>query len=171
LRLLDLLITFMKIGLFSFGGGYAVVPLIAVEVVQLHHWFTAPEFANMLAMSQLVPGTLLGNVATFIGYRIWGWPGAVIALLGVVIPTSLVMGAVTYYYDRLQGHPLFQRVMDGIYPTLVALLASAMFFFAGNTHFTWQIILIILLSCGAMASRRLSVFWVLLGTAILGFLL
>jgi len=163
--------TFMKVGLFSFGGGYPVLPLIATEVVQRHHWLTASQFANLLAIAQLVPGPVLVNTASLVGYQVGGFSGALVGVLGVVLPTFIIMFVITYYYKLLYKHSLFRRLIRGFYPTLVALLASATVFFAQSSPFSWKVVVIAGLTCGAMATRRLNPFWILIGTAVLGVLL
>ncbi|HHW40843.1 MAG TPA: chromate transporter [Syntrophomonadaceae bacterium] len=163
--------TFLKVGLFSFGGGYPVLPLIATEVVQRHHWLTAPQFANLLAIAQLVPGPVLVNTASLVGYRVGGFPGALVGALGVVLPTFIIMFVITYYYQLLYRHSLFRRLIRGFYPTLVALLAGATVFFAQSSPLSWKVVVIAGLTCGALATRRLNPFWILIGAAVLGGLL
>ncbi|NPV28785.1 MAG: chromate transporter [Firmicutes bacterium] len=171
MNLLDFLFTFLKIGLFSFGGGYAVIPLIAAEVVQHHHWLTPSQFADLLALSQLTPGPLMVNAATFIGYRVAGVPGAVLGTLGVILPAFLLMLAITHYHQVFRDCALVRRLLRGLYPVVVALLAGAAFFFAQSTPFSWKVPLIAALACGVLATRRLDPFWVLVGAAFLGWLL
>ncbi len=167
----DFLMAFLKIGLFSFGGGYAVVPLIAVEVVQHHHWLTDSQLADLLALSQLTPGPLMINTATFIGYRVGGVSGALLGTLGIVFPAFLIMLFLTHYYKGFQESALIHRAIRGFYPIIVALLASAAVYFARSTPFSWKFPVIAGLTCGLLATRRLDPFWVLLGAAFLGWLL
>ncbi|MDH7576602.1 MAG: chromate transporter [Bacillota bacterium] len=171
MNLFDFLLTFVKIGLFSFGGGYAVVPLIAAEVVQHHQWLTASEFADLLALSQLTPGPLMVNTATFIGYRVGGVPGAALGTLGVVLPAFMIMLILTHYYRMFRERALVRRLLRGFYPVVVALLASATIFFARTTPFSWKVPVIAAFTCGTLATRRLDPFWTLIGAGCLGWLL
>lgn len=162
---------FFKVGIFSFGGGYAVLPLIANDVVQQYHWLTATQFADLLALAQLTPGPILVNTATLVGYRTAGAIGAVMALLGVLLPTFMVMLLLTCYYRRFSRQGPVQRLVRGFYPTLVALLVSTAFFLAANTPYSWQLPVIAGLTVAAMIWRRPNPFWILLIAGALGLLL
>ena len=89
---MQLFLSFLQIGLFSFGGGYAALPLIENQVITLHHWMTAPEFTDLITISQMTPGPIAVNSATFVGIRIAGIPGAVAATAGCVLHHHLYSG-------------------------------------------------------------------------------
>ena len=168
---LNLFLVFLKVGLFSFGGGYAVIPLITTDVVQKYHWLTATQFADMLALAQMTPGPVLVNTATLVGYRTAGLAGALCGVLGVVLPTFTLMLILTIYYRQLCQRGLVNRLARSFYPILVALLASAAFFLAANSSLTWQLPTIAGLTVAVMAWRRPNPFWILLIAGVLGLLI
>ncbi|MGD0622515.1 MAG: chromate transporter [Thermacetogeniaceae bacterium] len=168
---LDVFLVFLKVGLFSFGGGYAVIPVITADVVQQYHWLTATQFADLLALAQMTPGPVMVNIATLVGYRTAGLAGALLGVLGVVLPTFTLMLVLTYYYRWLSERGLVNRLARAFYPVLVALLASAAFFLAANSPLTWQLLVIAGLTVAVMAWRRPNPFWILLIAGVLGLLL
>ena len=96
--LINLFISFFKIGLFSFGGGYAALPLIQEEVVDMNSWLSLNEFNDLITISQMTPGPIAINSATFVGIRIAGLPGALAATFGCVLPSAVIVGAISYFY-------------------------------------------------------------------------
>jgi len=122
---LSLFGTFFKIGLFSFGGGYAMIPLISREVAQRHAWLTMGEFIDLIAISQGTPGPIAINSATFIGYKMGGFMGSVMATLGVVAPSFLVMSALTFAFLKWRNLEVVKSMFSGIRPVVVALIFAA----------------------------------------------
>jgi chromate transporter len=122
-----LFISFLKIGAFSFGGGYAAIPLIEAEVVLYRQWITGLHFADIIAISQMTPGPVALNTATFIGYTVGGFPGAIIASASVVIiPTALVL-TIAAVADRFFHTRWVRGALKGLRPALVALIAYSAF--------------------------------------------
>lgn len=122
---LQLFISFMKIGLFSVGGGYAAMPLIQNEVVTKHGWMTMTEFADIITISQMTPGPIAINSATFVGVQIAGIPGALAATIGCVFPSVVLMLLMGYLYTKYRNLSQIQGVLHGLRPAVVALIASA----------------------------------------------
>ena len=122
---LQLLISFFQIGLFSIGGGYAALPLIQEQVVDSHQWLTMSEFTNLITISQMTPGPIAINAATFVGNQIAGIPGSVVATLGCVLPSFLIVLTLAYFYFRYKNITIVQGILGGLRPTVVALIASA----------------------------------------------
>lgn len=122
---LQLLLTFMKIGLFSFGGGLAVLPLIEDELVHNLGWLSASEFVDILTLSEMTPGPIAINSATFAGNRVAGIYGGIVATLGVVLPSFIIVLTLAYLYFKYQNIDLLQGVIAGLRPAVVALIASA----------------------------------------------
>lgn len=122
---LQLFWSFFQIGLFSFGGGYAAMPLIQSQVVTQHGWLTLMEFTDLIAISQMTPGPIAINSATFVGMRIAGLGGAMVATLGNIIPSCIIVFTLAYLYKRYGNMPIIQGVMAGLRPTVVALILSA----------------------------------------------
>lgn len=122
----QLFITFFKIGLFSFGGGYAMLALIQNEVVTNHAWVTVGEFTNIIAVSQVTPGPIAINSATYIGYQASGsiW-GAFWATLGVTLPSVIVITILFLFLNKFKNSPYIQNAFRGLKPTVIGLILSA----------------------------------------------
>ena len=131
---LKLFITFFQIGLFGFGGGYAMLSMIQGEVVTGHNWITSSEFTDIVAISQMTPGPIGINSATYVGYtaainagysHAWGILGSTIATFAVVLPSFILMIAISKFFLKYQKHPMVEAVFRGLRPAVVGLLASA----------------------------------------------
>lgn len=125
MRLLQLFWSFFQIGIFSIGGGMAALPLIQNQVVNLHHWLTLTEFTDLITIAEMTPGPIAINSATFIGIRIAGIPGAIIATLGCIFPSCVIVSVLAWIYFRYKELTVVQGVLSGLRPTIAALIASA----------------------------------------------
>ncbi len=136
----ELLWSFIQIGLFSVGGGYASMPLIQAQVVDKYHWLTLTEFADIITISQMTPGPVAINSATFVGMRIGGIGGALVATLGCILPSCAIVLTLSWIYFKYRSVSVVQGVLAGLRPAVVALIASAgvtillMSFFGGATE-------------------------------------
>ena len=117
---------YFKIGLLGFGGGYAMLSFIQNEVVVKHAWIDAEEFTNILAISQMTPGPIGVNSATYIGYTVTGniW-GSVIATSAISIPSFIIVILISYYYNRFKENKIFKAALTGLKPATVGLIAAA----------------------------------------------
>jgi chromate transporter len=131
---LELLITFLKIGLFCFGGGYGMIPLIEREIV-IHNWLTSQEFVNIISISEMTPGPIAINTATFIGYKIGGIPGGILATAGVVLPSLILILGISYFLYKFHHQPIIKETIYCIRPVVLALIIQAVLFVAKNTFF------------------------------------
>ncbi len=122
---LELFWSFLQIGLFSVGGGYAAMPLIEHQVVELHNWMTMQEFVDIITISQMTPGPIAINSATFVGIQIAGLPGAIVATLGCVFPSCVIVLTLAWVYFRYRNLSVVQGVLGGLRPAVVAMIASA----------------------------------------------
>ena len=122
---LQLLWSFVQIGIFSFGGGYAVLPLIQQQVVADHHWLTVKEFTDVVTISQMTPGPIALNAATFVGTKTAGLAGAVVATIGCSLPTSILALIVGYFYYKYRSLSLVHGIFNGLRPAVVSLIATA----------------------------------------------
>ena len=122
---LQLFFSFLQIGLFSFGGGYAAVPLIQEQIVNIHGWLDMDQFTDLITISQMTPGPIAINSATFVGIRIGGIPGALVATLGCILPSCIIVTLLAKLYLKYQKLDVLQRVLDSLRPAVVALIASA----------------------------------------------
>ena len=124
---LKLFWSFFQIGLFSFGGGYAALPLIQDQVVTGHHWLTMKEFADVITISQMTPGPIAINSASFVGVKVGGVLGAMVATLGCVLPSLIIVLCLAYFYYRYRNLSTVQGVLNGLRPAVVAMIAAAGF--------------------------------------------
>lgn len=122
---LQLFFSFLQVGLFSIGGGYAAMPLIQSQVVELHPWLTLQEFTDLVTIAEMTPGPIAINAATFVGIRIAGVPGAVIATLGCIAPSLVLVSLLAYLYNRYRDLSVLQTVLACLRPVVVALIAGA----------------------------------------------
>lgn len=121
----QLFISFLKIGAFSFGGGYAALPLIQNEVVTNHHWLSMKDFTDLITISQMTPGPIAINSATFVGIRVGGLLGAIMATLGSVLPSILIVTVIAYLYLKYRNLAILQSILQSLRPAVVAMIASA----------------------------------------------
>lgn len=131
---LQLFYTFFKIGLFGFGGGYAMISLIQNEVVNRYGWLSSSEFTDIVAISQMTPGPIGINSATYVGYAavvnagydsFWGILGSASCTFAVVLPSFILMLSICHFFLKYQKHPVTESVFKGLRPAVVGLLAAA----------------------------------------------
>lgn len=125
--LLSLYWTFTKIGLFTIGGGYAMIPLMEAEMINRSGWLTAAEFLDIVAVAEMTPGPVAVNAATFIGYRLAGVPGSLLATLGVITPSLVILLLLGRFLMGVIQNPRSERFFKGLRPALIALILTASF--------------------------------------------
>lgn len=123
--LTKLFLSFLKIGAFSFGGGYAMLPLIKKEIIEVHGWLTLKEFIDILAVVEMTPGPVAINAATFLGYNVAGLIGAFVATLAVIIPSIVVILFIANFIEKFKSSPNVDAAFVGIRPVVLGLIASA----------------------------------------------
>lgn len=121
----QLFLSFLQIGLFSFGGGYAAMPLIQDQVVTQHAWLTMTEFTDLITISQMTPGPIAVNSATFVGIRLAGIPGALTATLGCILPSCILVTVIAKLYLKYRQMAALQTVLNTLRPAVVAMIAGA----------------------------------------------
>jgi chromate transporter len=124
-QLKDIFVTFFKIGLFTFGGGYAMLPLIEKETVEKKKWIDREEIADVIAVSESIPGAIAINSATFIGTKVLGRKGAIAAALGVILPSFFVITIIATFFGKFGDSLVVKAVFTGIRPAVTALIALA----------------------------------------------
>ena len=137
---LNLFLSYLKIGFFGFGGGYAMISLIYNEVVVQNGWLTAAELADVAAISQMTPGPIAINCATYVGYSVTGtvW-GSLLATIAVCLPSLTLMMLATKFYFRLRDNRQFKGAMSGMKPMMIGLiLSSALMLFGEATFIDWK---------------------------------
>jgi len=140
--LIKLFTTFLKIGAFSFGGGYAMIPLIESEVIDTHNWITATDFIDIVAIAEMTPGPIAINSATFVGYKVSGVIGAATATLGVIIPSFIIMTILFYFLSKFKNSKNVEYLFKGIRPIVLGLIASAAISLAGSSFIDMRSIVI-----------------------------
>lgn len=118
---------FFRIGAFTIGGGYAMVPLIENEIVTKRNWITKEEFLDLLAIAQSTPGVLAANISIFVGYKLRGIRGSIITTLGAVLPSFFIILAVAAFFRDIKDNAVVERIFKGIRPAVVALIAAPVF--------------------------------------------
>lgn len=125
--LFDMFKTFFKIGAFTIGGGYAMIPIIQEEVVEKKKWVEEEEFLDIIAVAQGSPGPVAVNTSIFIGYRLKGLKGALTCMLATALPSFLIILLIAMLFFQYRNHPIIEKVFLGIRPAVVALIASAVY--------------------------------------------
>jgi len=178
--LLPLFLTFFQIGLFSIGGGYAILPMVEQHVVGLHGWLTPVEYMDILTISQMTPGPIAINAATFVGTKMAGIPGALTATAGCVAPSFIIVLALSYFYMKYRSMSVIKGVLGTLRPAVVALIASSgisilrlSFWNGGPVVWSPQALDVIAvcvfaLCFGVLRIRKPNPIAVILGTGVLG---
>jgi chromate transporter len=179
---LELLWSFLQIGLFSFGGGYAALPLIQSSIVDTYHWMNLSEFTDLITISQMTPGPISINAATFVGLRVAGLPGALICTFGCVLPACILVTLLAYIYQKYKSMDQIKSVLGGLRPGATALIAYAgltivIEAFWGGSGFSlnyrsidYRAILIFAAALFALRKLKTRSVFVILGAGLLGLL-
>ena len=159
--------TYLKIGTFTLGGGYAMLPLIQREVVDRRGWIDEQEFLNMIALAQAAPGLIAVNSAIFIGWRIGGWKGVCGAVLGAVLPSFLIILGIAMVFADWKELPAVEAVFKGIRPAVVALIAAPLFKLAKSAKISWLTALIPIAAALLIWLGGVNPVWVIVSTIVI----
>ena len=165
----ELMATFLGIGATAFGGGFGSIPLIQASVVDAHGWLATKEFVDGIALGQITPGPVF-ITATFIGYRVAGVIGAIVATLGVFLPSLTAIILMADLHGRIQGHKAVQAVIKGLQAAFIGLIASVALQFAFKSLLTWQEWLIFVAGFVYIAILKKNSVWAILATIAFSFL-
>lgn len=124
---LDSFLTFTRIGLFTIGGGYAMIPLIEADVVEKKQWVNKEEFLDLMAIAQSCPGIFAVNISIFIGYKLRGTRGSIACALGTILPSFFIMLCLALFFQQFRGNATMESIFKGIRPAVVALIAAPIF--------------------------------------------
>ncbi len=163
----QLFITSVKIGMFSFGGGYAMLPLIESEVVG-KGWMTQPEFIDMVAISQMTPGPIAINSCTFVGYKMAGITGALAASTGMILPPFIFISIVAMLWMRFAEARVVKSIFQILRPVTVGLIASAALILARVSLINIPSIIMFLLALAAMLKTKINPIWLIIAGGIVG---
>ena len=125
LRLLTLFLTFLKVGAFTFGGGYAMIPIIEEEVTKKRKWITDSEILDIIAISETTPGPIAVNTATYVGYKVGGILGSIFATLGLALPSFVIIFVISYFYKDFMQWQVIQAAFKGLKVGVIILLINA----------------------------------------------
>ena len=167
---IDLFFIFFKIGAFTLGGGYAMLPLIEAEIVTKHKWISPKEFLDLTAMAQAAPGILAVNMAIFVGYKLRSFMGAMIATLGAVLPSFVIILLIALFFHDFRQNPIVERIFKGIRPAVVALIAVPVFRLSRSAGITWKTFWIVPLCALAVWWAKISPVYVVLAAGLAGYL-
>lgn len=166
---LELFISFLKIGFTAFGGA-TMVPLVNAEMIS-HGWMTLEEVGDIVAIAEMTPGPLGTNCATFAGMRVAGIPGALIAVLGVLMPSFTIAVAAGFFLNRFKNSRYLESALTGIRPAAIGMVVSVVISMGIQNYVAWQPIVIGIIAFIMLWKFKLGVPWIVIGSAVLGILL
>jgi len=161
---------FFKIGAFTIGGGYAMVPLIEDEIVTKRGWIKGDDFLDLLAIAQSSPGILAVNIAIFVGYRLKGIKGSFITSLGAVLPSFLMILAIALFFQQFKDNVYVEKIFKGIRPAVVALIAAPVFKLGKSAKINRYTIWIPVISALLIWLLGFSPIWIIIAAGLGGFL-
>lgn len=168
---IQLYVTFFKIGMFTFGGGYAMLPMLIREIVETKEWATEEELLSYFAISQTTPGIIAVNTATFIGMKLKGIPGAIAATIGVVSPCWVVITLIAGVLDLVKDNPYVQQAFSGIRVVVLALILHSVIKMTKKAVHGYMDLAVFLLGCTLIFAVGLKPVFVILGFGLLGLVL
>ena len=167
---LKLFISFFKIGAFTFGGGWAMIPLIEREVVDKQNWIKREDFVDALAIAQSLPGVLAVNISILIGNKLRGLKGCLMATLGTILPSFLIILAIAIWFVQTYDNPVVERIFKGIRPAVVALIVSPVFSTAKTARINIKTVIIPIIVALSIWLGGISPIWFVMLGAIGGIL-
>ncbi|WP_071145974.1 chromate transporter [Bacteroides ihuae] len=161
---------FFKIGLFTIGGGYAMIPLIENEIVTKRNWISKEDFLDLLAIAQSAPGVMAINIAIFIGYKLRGIRGSLATTLGVILPSFIIILVIAMFFHNFKDNLIVERIFRGIRPAVVALIAAPTFNMAKLAKINRYTIWIPVVSALLIWLLDFSPVWIIIAAGVGGFL-
>ena len=167
-ELWQLFSAFAKVGIFGYGGGPSMIPLVQEEVVNVHHWMDNQEFVDALAMGNALPGPIATKMSAYSGFKVAGLPGATMALLGIVLPSILPMLGLAALFFQYKGHPWVQATLKAVRPVVVTLLLLTVYEIFPSSIKSWDTLLIAIVAFAATAFLHIHPAIAILAAAVLG---
>lgn len=165
---LQLFLTFAKIGAFTIGGGYAMIPLIQREVVERKKWLGSKEFLDILAISQSAPGILIINISIFIGEKLKGVKGSIAASVGSALPSFIMILLIAHFFEAYKENEVVNRIFQGIRPAVVALIAVPLITLSKSANLNKYTAFIPIITVLLIVLLGISPVWIILSGALLG---
>lgn len=169
-QFVNMFLTFAKIGAFTIGGGWAMVPLIEKDVVDKKNWITKEEFIDLLAIAQSLPGILAVNIAIFIGYRIKKIPGGIVCMLASILPSFIIILVIAIFFRQFQDNPTIAHIFMGIRPAVVALIVVPVLTTGKSAKINIKNLFIPVLAALLVWWFGVSPVWIILGAGVIGIL-
>lgn len=170
-NLINLFWAFLKVGSFSFGGAYSLIPLIEKEVVENHHWLTHDEFLRVLGMVEIFPGAISIKFATYTGYKTAGILGAIFANLGNIFTPAVLISFLTHVYSIYEQNELVKKAFSGIKYAIIGMIVAIMYQYAVKNNNHWQEYLLIAIGAALIILFRLHPAYIVLIAAVIGLVL
>ena len=167
----DIFLSIFKIGAFTFGGGYAMLPFIQKEIVEKNNWISSTEFTDIIGISQMTPGPVAINSATFVGYKINGVIGSIVATFGVITTSFILVIIINRVLDKFKESKTVKSALLGMRPALIALIIYAFWDLAIDAYKDWKSIVITLIIAVVLWSKKVHPILVIVIAAILGLVL
>ena len=161
--------TFFKIGMFTLGGGYAMIPIIEQEVVNRHKWVDKQEMLDLIAIAQSCPGVFAINISIFVGYKLRKVRGAIATALGTALPSFLIILAIAIFFHQFEDNRVIAAMFRGIRPAVVALIAVPTFNLAKSARLNWFTVWIPIVSALLIWLMGVSPIWIIIAAGIGGF--
>ena len=165
---LELFLTFFKIGLFSFGGGYAMIPLIMHEVVTVHQWIEKSDFINIISISQITPGPIAINMATFIGFNLEGVLGSIVATTSVIFPSVVLVTLMFIFIKKFRDNEYLKLFLEGIKVVIVGLIGAGFISLATEGVTSWQGLIVFISAFYAVGIKKVNPIPVILLAGLVG---
>lgn len=166
--------TFFKIGLFTFGGGYAMIPLIHKEIIENHHWIEDDDMLDIIAIAESTPGPISVNTATFVGYKVSGVLGSLFATLGLVLPSLFIIFVISLFIEQFMAIEWVKKAFKGIMAAVTVLILNAAIKLSkplkNNKNYIFNILLIIGAAAFSLLLVNVSSIFIILGGAVIGLL-
>lgn len=169
--LIAIFISFLKIGAFAFGGGYAMLPLIEHEIVLSHHWITYKEFIDIIGISQMTPGPIAINASTFVGYKVSGVLGSIAGTIGVVTVSFILVSIATHYIIKFKESKVLKATLMGMRPALIGLIISAFISLAAQSYHDAKSVIVGIVVMGVLLSKKIHPILVILMSGAIGILI
>lgn len=164
--LFKMFLTFFKIGAFTFGGGYAMIPIIQEEVAVKRGWIEEEEFIDAIALAQGSPGAVAVNTSIYVGYKVKGVPGAIVATLGTVLPSFIIILIIAKFFYQFRNNEIVDKVFLGIRPAIVALILAAVYKLMKSAKFGYKKIIISAITTAIIVFLGVSPVYLILAGAI-----
>jgi chromate transporter len=164
----ELFLVFFKIGAFTFGGGYAMIPIIRNEVVNKKRWLEGEEFMDMLAVAQSMPGPIALNTALFVGNKRLGFKGSLFSGAGVILPSFIVILLIAIVFTQFKDNPFVERIFKGIRPAVAALIVAPLLSLGKSAGVRWKNLWIPVVVTLAVWQLNISPVYIILASILLG---